>query len=85
MQGNSSGVMGKWGALRCSLIVTKPISKRPSNYGKIKGNLICDTYKLSALKGLTICENPRITFTTGKPTENEVAEIYNLLEKGVIL
>lgn len=85
VQGNSSGVMGKWGSLRCALIVTKPISKRPSNYAKIKGNLICDTYKLSALKGLTICENPRITFTTGKPTENEVAEIYNLLEKGVIL
>lgn len=85
VQGTSSGVMGKWGSLRCALIVTKPISKRPSNYGKIKGNLICDTYKLSALKGLTICENPRITFTTGKPTENEVAEIYNLLEKGVIL
>lgn len=85
VQGNSSGVMGKWGSLRCALIVTKPISKRPSNYSKIKGNLICDTYKLSALKGLTICENPRITFTNGKPTENEVAEIYNLLEKGVIL
>lgn len=85
VQGTSSGVMGKWGSLRCALIVTKPISKRPSNYDKIKGNLICDTYKLSALKGLTICENPRITFTTGKPTENEVAEIYNLLEKGVIL
>lgn len=85
VQGNSSGVMGKWGSLRCALIVTKPISKRPSNYAKIKGNLICDTYKLSALKGLTICEKPRITFTSGKPTENEVAEIYNLLEKGVIL
>lgn len=85
VQGNSSGVMGKWGSLRCALIVTKAISKRPSNYAKIKGNLICDTYKLSSLKGLTICENPRITFTTGKPTENEVSEIYNLLEKGVIL
>lgn len=85
VQGNSSGVMGKWGSLRCALIVTKPISKRPSNYAKIKGNLICDTYKLSALKGLTICENPRITFTTGKPTGNEVDEIYNLLEKGVII
>lgn len=85
VQGNSSGVMGKWGSLRCALIVTKAISKRPSNYAKIKGNLICDTYKLSSLKGLTICENPRITFTSGKPTDNEVSEIYNLLEKGVIL
>lgn len=85
VQGNSSGVMGKWGSLRCALIVTKAISKRPSNYAKIKGNLICDTYKLSSLKGLTICENPRITFTSGKPTENEISEIYNLLEKGVIL
>lgn len=85
VQGNSSGVMGKWGSLRCALIVTKAISKRPSNYAKIKGNLICDTYKLSSLKGLTICENPRITFTSGNPTENEISEIYNLLEKGVIL
>lgn len=85
VKGNSSGVMGKWGSLKCALIVTKPISKRPSNYAKIKGNLICDTYKLSSLTGLTICENPRITFTTTKPTEKEIEEIYSYLEKGVIL
>ena len=85
VKGNSSGVMGKWGSLKCALIVTKPISKRPSNYAKIKGNLICDTYKLSSLTGLTICENPRITFTNAKPTEKEIEEIYSYLEKGVIL
>lgn len=85
VKGNSSGVMGKWGSLKCALIVTKPISKRPSNYAKIKGNLICDTYKLSSLTGLTICENPRITFTNAKPTEKEIEEIYSFLEKGVIL
>lgn len=85
VKGNSSGVMGKWGSLKCALIVTKPISKRPSNYAKIKGNLICDTYKLSSLNGLTICENPRITFTNAKPTEKEIEEIYSYLEKGVIL
>lgn len=85
VKGNSSGVMGKWGSLKCALIVTKPISKRPSNYGRIKGNLICDTYKLSSLTGLTICENPRITFTNAKPTEKEIEDIYSYLEKGVIL
>ena len=85
VKGSSSGVMGKWGALKCSLIVTKPISKRPKNYAQIKGNLICDTYKLSSIKGFTACENPRITFTQGKPTEKEIEEIYSLLEKGVIL
>ena len=85
VKGSSSGVMGKWGALKCSLIITKPISKRPKNYAHIKGNLICDTYKLSSLKGFTVCENPRITFTQGKPTEKEIEEIYALLEKGVIL
>lgn len=85
VKGNSSGVMGKWGSLKCALIITKPISKRPSNYAKIKGNLICDTYKLSSLTGLTICENPRITFTNAKPTEKEIEEIYSYLEKGVIL
>lgn len=85
VKGNSSGVMGKWGSLKCALIVTKPISKRPTNYAKIKGNLICDTYKLSSLTGLTICENPRITFTNAKPTEKEIEEIYSYLEKGVIL
>ena len=85
VKGSSSGVMGKWGALKCSLIVTKPISKRPKNYAHIKGNLICDTYKLSSLTGFTVCESPRITFTQGKPTEKEIEEIYSLLEKGVIL
>lgn len=85
VKGTSSGVMGKWGSLRCTLIVTKPISKRPSNYAKIKGNLICDTYKLASLNGFTVCESPRITFTQGKPTEKEIEEIYSLLEQGVIL
>ena len=67
--------------------MTKPISKRPKNYGKIKGNLICDDYKLSSLKGkgLTICENPRLKFSLTKPTVSEISEIYDYLKKGVIL
>ena len=87
VKGNSTGQMGKWGSLKCALIVTKPISKRPKNYGKIKGNLICDDYKLSSLKGkgLTICENPRLKFSLTKPTLAEVNEIYDYLKKGVIL
>lgn len=87
VKGNATGQMGKWGSLKCALIVTKPISKRPKNYGKIKGNLICDDYKLSSLKGkgLTICENPRLKFSLTKPTLEEVNEIYDYLKKGVIL
>ena len=87
VKGNATGQMGKWGSLKCALIVTKPISKRPKNYGKIKGNLICDDYKLSSLKGkgLTICENPRLKFSLTKPTVSEVSEIYDYLKKGVIL
>ena len=87
VKGNATGQMGKWGSLKCALIVTKPISKRPKNYGKIKGNLICDDYKLSSLKGkgLTICENPRLKFSLTKPTLAEMEEIYDYLKKGVIL
>lgn len=87
VKGNATGQMGKWGSLKCALIVTKPISKRPKNYGKIKGNLICDDYKLSSLKGkgLTICENPRLKFSLTKPTLSEISEIYDYLKKGVIL
>ena len=87
VKGNATGQMGKWGSLKCALIVTKPISKRPKNYGKIKGNLICDDYKLSSLKGkgLTICENPRLNFSLTKPTLAEIKEIYDYLKKGVIL
>lgn len=87
VKGNATGQMGKWGSLKCALIVTKPISKRPKNYGKIKGNLICDDYKLSSLKGkgLTICENPRLKFSLTKPTVSEISEIYDYLKKGVIL
>ena len=87
VKGNATGQMGKWSSLKCALIVTKPISKRPKNYGKIKGNLICDDYKLSSLKGkgLTICENPRLKFSLTKPTLAEIDEIYDYLKKGVIL
>ena len=87
VKGNATGQMGKWGSLKCALIVTKPISKKSENYGKIKGNLICDDYKLSSLKGkgLTICENPRLNFSLTKPTLAEIKEIYDYLKKGVIL
>lgn len=44
-------------------------------------------YKLSSLsgKGFTVCHSPRINFTNTAPLQSEVDEIYNYLEKGVIL
>lgn len=44
-------------------------------------------YKLSSLsgKGFTVCHSPRIDFTNTAPLQSEVEEIYNYLEKGVIL
>ena len=44
-------------------------------------------YTLSSLsgKGFTVCHSPRINFTNSAPLQSEVDEIYNYLEKGVIL
>jgi hypothetical protein len=45
------------------------------------------SYMLSNLtdKGLTTCFQPRITFSSTVPLQSEIDEIYDYLEKGVIL
>lgn len=51
------------------------------------GQLCGYGYVLSSLAGagFTTCHNPRINFTNTAPLQSEVDEIYNYLEKGVIL
>lgn len=41
--------------------------------------------KLSTCRGFTKCEKPQIDFKNSKPTSNEINEIYNMLEEGVIV
>ena len=58
----------------------------PSNFGSTCGHIWCKSATLSDLTGLTICKNPRIgNVNDNTPTETERAEIYSLLETGVII
>lgn len=94
------GNVGEGGAFyaprKCALYIKRPAYNRPSNYKSRVGYPANKTLKLSSCSGFTTCYQPRITFTGNeydnegvhgvmKPLQSEVEEIYELLEKGVIL
>jgi hypothetical protein len=60
---------------------------RLTTWKKNVGMLCGYGYTLSSLsgKGFTVCHSPRINFTNTAPLQSEVDEIYDYLEKGVIL
>ncbi len=71
---------------KCALIMQSAIGNVPTNFGSTCGHMWCKSATLSDLTGLTICKNPRIgNFDDNTPTETERAEIYSLLESGVII
>ena len=71
---------------KCALIMQSAIGTVPTNFGSTCGYMWCKSATLSDLTGLTICKNPRIgNFDDNTPTETERAEIYSLLESGVII
>ena len=57
----------------------------PSNLYNINGRPQYSSVKLSTSKGFTKCKNPQIEFKNSKPSSNEINEIYNMLEEGVII
>lgn len=85
------GTIGESGAFyapsKCKLITRFPVQQKPTNFDSIVGKQVNKSYKLSSLKntGYTEIYNPRITFNNGVPLESEIEEIYEYLEKGVIL
>lgn len=83
------GTIGEQGAFyapsRCKLITSFPSQQKPSNFDRICGKQVNKAYTLSKLSGYTECYNPRITFSKTVPLHEEEEEIYNYLEKGVIL
>lgn len=82
----------------CCIYIKRPSYNRPSNYASNVGYPCNQGGKLSSFSGLTFVYNPRISFsgneytdpddgtkTVMKPLKEEIDEIYNYLEKGVIL
>lgn len=57
----------------------------PSNLYTASGRPQYASVKLSTCKGFTKCENPQIEFKNSKPTSEEINDIYNMLEEGVII
>ena len=85
------GTVGEQGAFyappKCALIYRRPTISKPENWARIVGQMCGKDYTLSNLsgKGFTKCYQPRISFSNTSPLQEEVDEIYDLLEKGVIL
>ena len=84
-KGTVSGASTLGNCQNCILYIKRPIYNRPSNYGRMVGFPVNKTFKLSALKGYTVCENAKIASFDSKPTDTEYNEIIALLEKGVII
>ena len=71
---------------QCAIIMQTTPATIPDNFGSTVGYLYRQSAKLESLSGLTTCLNPRIgNFTDNTPTDSERAEIYSLLESGVII
>ena len=84
-KGSISGASTLGNCQNCILYIKRPIYNRPSNYGRMVGFPVNKTFKLSTLKGYTVCENAKIASFDSKPTDTEYNEIISLLEKGVII
>ena len=71
---------------QCAIIMQTTPAAIPDNFGSTVGYLYRQSAKLGSLTGFTTCMNPRIgNFSDNTPTETERAEIYSLLESGVII
>lgn len=85
------GTVGEQGAFyapsHCKLITQFPVQQKPSKFAYICGKQLNKTMKLNnnSIYGFTTCYNPRIDFKNSTPLQTEIDEIYNLLEKGVII
>lgn len=87
------------GCQNCFIVVRRPtiqpsdgnsessVGKNLNTWKKNIGQLCGYGYKLEQLngKGFTVCQSPRINFTSTTPLQTEVDEIYDYLSKGVIL
>lgn len=69
---------------KCAVRITRPAYTRSANYAGTMGYPCYGSYKLSTLKGFTIVENYRGSYSKGIEKE-EAEEIKRLLEEGVYL
>lgn len=83
------GTVGETGAFyapqKCMLYHRRAVITKPSSWKQNVGEMCSKTLTLGSLSGLTTCYNPRVRFTNAAPTQDEINEIYDYLEKGVIL
>jgi hypothetical protein len=81
--GSMGGTGGLMGGQKPYLILTRPIQAKPKNQNKYLGYPSFITSKVENLKGFTIFESIRLSNIPA--TEQEIEELSNLLESGVIL
>lgn len=92
------GSVGESGAYyapqQCYIILRRPTiqgsdgaedSQNLTTWYRNVGKLCGYGWTLSKLSGFTVCHSPRIEFKNSTPLQTEIDEIYDLLEKGVIL
>lgn len=81
--GNLAGAQGFLGIQKPYLIIQRPTQAYPENMGHYKGFPCNQEARLGDLSGFTVVDSIRLNGLVG--TEPEIAEIYDLLSKGVII
>ena len=77
-KGSISGASTLGNCQNCILYIKRPIYNRPSNYGRMVGFPVNKTFKLSKLKGYTVCENAKIAIFDSKPTDTEYNDFQRI-------
>ena len=80
---NISGAAGFLGIQTPYLLIQRPTQAYPENFGHYKGFPCNQELKLGDLQGYTVVDSIILNGLVG--TEPEIAEIYDLLGKGVII
>lgn len=78
-----TGDISEWGLMNAPYLkISRPILNTPSNFPHVIGHLYCKQATLNELSGFTTVENPDLELEC---TEQELNEIKNLLQQGIII
>lgn len=82
---SASNQLAIYTPMKCTLIEKRKRYQLPANYASKVGYKCCKKLDMSKVQGLTVISNPIIKQWIGtSPTQEEIDEVYSLMENGII-
>ena len=82
---SASNQLAIYTPIKCTLIEKRKRYQLPANYASKVGYKCCKKLDMSKVQGLTVISNPIIKQWIGtSPTQEEINEVYALMEAGII-